>query len=249
MHLNGCQYLFVRRNNILVDESCKLCFNRFIYNDRQIVILIFFWILKFALFSSNNFCFNDCILIFTMYYFSLNTLFVSRRGGGGWHTWTLIQILVKPPDLSPVRHCIFENNSCGVFFFCLEYSGIGSPIHLYLFILLFLHIWSLFLPWVISQLINFSTSQVRKRQNNVSYSSSVEGEKIRKGLQLFQMSVPADPRSTSFLPHCPGYEPLLTCSSTSALLRDAANPAEPGCIGGNTHDSSMPVRLPIVLLP
>lgn len=117
MHLNGCQYLFVRRNNILVDESCKLCFNRFIYNDRQIVILIFFWILKFALFSSNNFCFNDCILIFTMYYFSLNTLFVSRRGGGGWHTWTLIQILVKPPDLSPVRHCIFENNSCGVFFF------------------------------------------------------------------------------------------------------------------------------------
>lgn len=116
MCLNGCQYLFVRRNNILVDESCKLCFNGFIYNDRQIVILIFFWILQFALFSSNNFCFNDCILIFTMYYFSLNTLFVSFRGGGGWHTWTLIQILVKPPDLSSVRHCIFENNSCDFFF-------------------------------------------------------------------------------------------------------------------------------------
>ena len=72
MCLNLCQYLFMRGNNILVDESCQLCFNRFMYNDSRIIILIFFCILQFALFSSNNVCFNDCILIFTMYYLFLN---------------------------------------------------------------------------------------------------------------------------------------------------------------------------------
>lgn len=136
-----------------------------------------------------------------------------------------------------------------LWFFLPEYSGIGYPIHLYLFILLLLHIWSLFLPWVISQLINFSISHVRKRQSDVRFSSSVQGEKIRKGLQLFQMSVPADPRSTSFLPHCSEYEKLLTCSSTSALLRDAANPTKPGCVCGNKHESTMPAIVSIVLLP
>lgn len=177
-----------------------------------------------------------------MYYLSLNTPFVSWRGesthiktnpNSGKTIWSFISM--------PFH---FQNNSYD--FFCLEYSGIDYP---YVFLaLFFLHIWSLFLPWVISQIINFSTVQV-KRHNKIGYFSSVHGEKNRKGLNCcskcqYQLTPLA---STSFST-APGYEKPLTCCSISALLTERANSAEPGCMSGNKRTRIMPVRLPIVPL-
>lgn len=95
---------------------------------------------------------------------------------------------------------------------------------------------------------NFSTFQV-KIHNKISYLSSVHREKNRKGLNCSsKCQCQLTPLPPTSFGTAPGYEKPLTCCSISALLRERANSAEPGCMSGNKCTRTMPVRLPIVSL-